>query len=468
MVEYFMRYVFVSLLVLPLFLPAPLRAQLLEEKKDTADNMVALPPRAFEDMLVYVYDNDPRLKAERQRLKIADEQLSQANAGYRPSINANAGVGRQRIKVSPSDWTYGDDLNTSLVATQPLFSGFSTLEGKRAAEARVLAARARLRTVEQNVLFSAIAGWLEIAEKEKMLALTEKNLNRMKEYAAATRERFDAGDSTRTDIAQGESRLAQAEARYAVALADRNSAHDSFERNTGMKATSLDYPDLPANLPATRTQAEAAASENPQTEQAAQESKASEHDIQVAESSLWPSIFLRGAMGESRSPALGLSRLRNDSITLNASIPLYQSGAEYSRVREARLAREQNRHAEIDTHRDVLEQARIAWNNYVSAQRVIEASQRASVSAMSALNGVREEQKQGLRTLTDVLDEEAEYLNTELTHVQAQKDVRLEAYRLLAATGRLHAESLRLPVEAYDPTVHYDDVRWRWVGLSAE
>ena len=223
---------------------------------------------------------------------------------------------------------------------------------------------------------------------------------------------------------------------------------------------------MPKGLPISLEETEERARGNPQLIQARQEETAALHDIEVSESSLWPNVYLRGSISQEHSPALGLNRLRNDSITLNVTIPLYQGGGEYSRIREAKLAHERSRYDEIDIGRDVLQRARVSWYNYASASSVIVASQHASDASKRALDGVQEEQKQGLRTLTEVLDEQAEWLSAQITEAQAQKTLRVEAYRLLAATGKLTGEYLHLADRSYDPLPHHDDVVPRWAGTD--
>ncbi len=424
------------------------------------------PMSGFEQMLVRVYQENPKLHAERRALAQEDEKVAQANGGFRPTVTLDMAGGRQRQKISGASWQYGEATRGALTVTQPLFSGFGTVEQKRAAERRVMAARARLLTVEQEIFFTAIRDWLELCEKEQVLLLTYAHRQRLARYGAMTRARFEAGDGTATEVAQAESRHALAEARYAQALAARDIAQASFLRDTGQSAPSVAFPPVPEGLPASVEQAVLAARDNPALLQARREEEAASHDIGKAESSLWPKVFLRGSMSEERASFIGLNRFRNDALTLNVSFPLYQGGAEYSRVREAKVARLRSHDLAEDVARDVVARAQHAWSNYLSAQAVFSASDTALAAVSRALAGVEEEQKQGLRTLTEMLDEQTEYFNAEVTHVQADKDVRLEAYRLLASTGKLTAAALNLPVEAYDPVQHYDAVRGLWAGLG--
>jgi len=425
----------------------------------------AVPLSSFERMLMHVYETHPKLIAGRAELKAADEQVSQANAGFRPSINANAATGGMRVKTNDSGWQSGEEHTASLVAVQPIFSGFGTMELKRAAEARVMAARAKLLGTEQLILLTAAASWVEVCEKEKIMRLVQDNLHRMYQYSRATKERFEGGDGTQTDVAQAESRLAQAEARHASAQAEREVAWASYERDVGLKPESTEMPSLPHNLPTSREEAEQSAKNNPAMAQIAYEEVAAGHDVETLKSSVWPSVYLRGSMSEERLPGLGIDRQREDSLTLNISLPLYQGGGEYSRVREAKREREKVKEEVRNIEWEVLQRARQAWSNYMASKTIINASQKATEASQRALDGVEEEHKQGLRTLTEVLDEQAELLDSQITETQAQKSLRLEAFRLLAATGRLTAEGLDLPLEPYDPDQYHDWARSRWFGF---
>jgi len=419
----------------------------------------------FQEMLVHVYRTSPKIQVERENVRIADEKVSQANAGFRPSVSANADTGRARENVDGQKWIYGEANNLSLDAVQPLFNGFGTIEEKAAAKARVLAARSRLLAVEQTVLLTAIADWLEIGEKEKLLALNAENKQKMMQYADNARHLFQAGEGTKTDIAQSESRMAQAEIRYAMVKAERESAYATLQRDTGLLLEKpIDFPSLPADLPASRQQAVEMAEHNPQIEQLLQENQAATHDVEVAKSSLYPNLSLRASIGEDNAPELGLQRQRNDSITLHLSIPLYQGGGEYSRIREANLRKDKTEMEGQDVAMGVLLNVRTAWNNYDAAKSVISASQKSSEAAMQALAGVQEEHRQGLRSMTDVLQEQLEILGSQITTVQAEKNLRLEAYRLLAAVGKLDEKGLHLEDEPYDTNLHYNEVVPKWVG----
>ncbi len=306
------------------------------------------PPGLFERSLAYVYVHDPKLQAQREELRILDERVSQANAGFRPSLSANLEEGRQRIKLENQRWQYGADRNTALVATQPVFSGFGTQAERNAARERVQAGRAALLATEQEVLFSAIIAWMEVCEKKSIYFLSQDNVAAMKKFLGATTERYRAGDGTTTDISLAQSRLAEAEARAALAEADTQVAIATFERDTGMQPIHVEFPLPPEPLPTTLEEASNSARANPDLIQAQHAEIATGHDIGKAASSLWPSVYVRGSLSEERSSVLNLGTLRDDALTVNVSLPLYQGGAEYSRIREAKIAREKSRFNTMD------------------------------------------------------------------------------------------------------------------------
>jgi TolC family type I secretion outer membrane protein len=420
----------------------------------------------LEEMLIYVYQQDPRIASARQSLKAEDEHVAEAVSGFRPTLNASGDLGRQREKIDGEDWLYGNARDESLVLNQPIFNGFGTFAQFHAARARVSAERAHLIVVEEQVFLSAITAYLDAVARHYILQFTRDNETHLRAYLDATSQRFDAGDGTKTDLAQAESRLAQASANAATAEANWEAARATYERATGLPVTSLEFPPFPDGIPVRIEETIALAQRAPEFFEAADQERAAQHDIDAASSSLWPVVSVRGTMSDQLAPELGLENLRDDSITLNATIPLYQGGADYARVREARELREKAHDDMIDTSHQMTERASQAWYNYHASLLVIDAFRKTAEASARALGGIEIEQKQGVRTLQDTLDARAEFLNSLISETQAEENARLQAYRLLASVGRLTASSLHLGTSLYDPKRHYNNVADAWAGLK--
>ena len=91
---------------------------------------------------------------------------------------------------------------------------------------------------------------------------------------------------------------------------------------------------------------------------------------------------------------------------------------------------------------------------------------RAQVAANQlALEGVIEEQRVGQRTTLDVLNAQADLINSQILQVISDRNVVVASYAVLSAMGRLSRETLGLQVAAYSPVHHYEQVRDKWIGL---
>ena len=147
------------------------------------------------------------------------------------------------------------------------------------------------------------------------------------------------------------------------------------------------------------------------------------------------------------------------------SAPLYQGGAEYAAIRQAKETQGQKQ-LDLSVARD---QARAgvaqAWAQLDAAKSSIESTRNQVKAAEAALNGVREEARLGQRTTLDTLNAQQELVNARIAMVVSQRDRLVNSYTLLAAVGRLAPQVLGLPVSSYDPQVHYHQVRDAWVGV---
>jgi outer membrane protein len=147
-------------------------------------------------------------------------------------------------------------------------------------------------------------------------------------------------------------------------------------------------------------------------------------------------------------------------------VPLYQGGGEHARLRRAKELREARARALDEALRVAEADARAAHHDRRTAAARIRSLQAQADAAAFALDGVRQEAVAGARTVLDVLDAEEELYRAEAALLRARREQAVASYRLRAAAGRLTAEALALPVQAYDPGTHYRDVRNRWFGLG--
>lgn len=424
------------------------------------------------DALASAYQTNPGLLAERAGLRATDEQVPQALAGWRPSITATGTYGSVETDSSSSIPLAGfggkqtfDPMTGQVSVSQNVFTGGRTLYGARQAESSVMAGRENLRNVEQDVLLTGVTAYMDVVRDLAVVELRRKNVEVLQRQLEASQDRFRVGEITRTDVAQSEARLSLSESNLIRAEAALTASRAAYERAVGHAPGSLEKaPPLPA-LPQSEAEAmQFAIAVNPALEAARHADRAAQHAVTVAKGGLLPTVSVDASYEHSEEPSSTTARSTTTSVLGTIRIPLYQSGSQYSAIREAKHLESQQRLLMADTQRQVEEAVRNAWEQ-LRATRAAIASNREQVRANEiALDGVRQEAQVGSRTTLDVLDAEQELLDSQVSLVSAERDEYVAAYSLLSATGQLSARDLGLSVQLYDPTDNYDDVKHQLIG----
>jgi len=454
------------------------------------------PARAdtLESALAAAYQNSPAINAERARLRATDEELAKAQSGYRPSINIDAdlGLGQASSTVTPlpevngvqptllqnqqnaaSFRRYDGDTRPggfAVTVSQPLFEGFRVANSVKQADASIMAAREALRDVEQKTLLETTRVYADVLRDAANMALRQHSRKLLETEASATKERFAAGEMTRTDVSQALAREAEARAAFEAAKANLRGSLASYQRLVGHVPVRLTNPAGFEQLLPTRIDdaISAALSHNPQVVGAAYLEKAANFDVKRTLGEMLPQVRLQASHNERFYPSTVLYQQTNETASVRVSIPIYQAGDVEARVRQAKQ-QHQGRIQEIEGAREQAQASAISAFAEVQAMRAEVAALRLQVQATTdSLAGVREEQKAGQRTLLDVLNAEQEQTNARVSLVQARHDMVIAAYTLLSAMGRLTAADLGLGVQLYDAQKHYAETNGKWSGTGVE
>ncbi len=460
----------------------------------------ALPAHAetVEQALVKAYLNNPSLNAQRAAVRVTDEGVPQALSGYRPKVTVTATGGEQTLSsttknpnplssTSPLTCTiascptlgynpayyskqsgYNSPFSVGATITQTIFNGFQTSNKTRQAESQVLAARATLQTTVQTVLLNAVTAYMNLLRDTAILDLQRRNVEVLQEQLRQTRDRFNVGEVTRTDVAQSESRLAAGRSQVLTAESNYKASQATYRQVIGDSPGALS-PGTPVDrfsphsLPSAIAQGTAG---HPSVVTAQFNVDAAQLAVKVAEGALLPTLSVQGSYTKNYLAVGTLNTMEsyNASVLGTLSVPIYQGGAEYSAVRQAKETLGQRR-LDFDTARDSVRQQVVqSWGQLEAAKANIDATQAQVQAAEIALNGVREEARVGQRTTLDVLNAQQELVNARVALVTAQRDRVVASYTLLAAVGRLAPRVLGLHVPVYDATVHYRQVRDAWIG----
>lgn len=412
------------------------------------------------------YMSNPDLNSARAGLRATDELVPQALSAWRPQI-FGAGSVQQSTTNVPILGT--SNLTTSAVGvsvSQYLFRGFQTVNNTKAAEATVQAGRATLDNTEQNTLFGAAQAYMNVLTSQAIVELNRQNIEVLAEQLRATRDRFQVGEVTNTDVAQAEAALSGAYTQLNSAEANLLSAKAVYRQIIGREAANLAPATPAANVPSTLDEAlRQAHATHPAIVASVYAEEAAAYQVKSAEGALLPTVSLQASADYVNNPSGIIDRSSSASITAQLTIPIYQGGLEYSQVREAKENRAQAT-LQIDSARQQVRAAVVsAWGALQAATASISSAQAQVNAAQIALNGVREEAKVGQRTTLDVLDAEQTLLDARVSLVTAESDRVVASYALVSAIGRLTAQALALAVDTYQPTVHYEQVRDKWFGL---
>ncbi|MEQ8965335.1 MAG: TolC family outer membrane protein [Azospirillaceae bacterium] len=427
--------------------------------------------QTMQEALALAYDTNPTLAAQRAELRVANEQVPQALAGYRPTVSAFGEVGAQWSRTDP-EFTEDETINPASIGIQvdqPLYRGGRTAADVSRAENVIRASRANLATTEQSILLDAVVAYMNVVRDQAVLDLAINNEDVLARQLQASRDRFEVGEVTRTDVSQAESRLAGATADRISAAGDLRASRATFERVIGVAPGQLVQPpipgDLPTSLEAAIAQAETGA---PRVISAAFSEQAAGDAVDVARGALLPEVSLSGRVSRSYEPNAQFDRQDTASVTARVNVPLYQAGGASSRVREARHTAGRARIQVDEARRTAIEEAIRAWEFLTTARASIDSLNSQVASAEIALEGVRQEALVGSRTVLDVLDAEQELLDARVTLVTAQRDEVVAAYQVLSAVGMLTARARSLPVDYYDVERDYEATRDRLWGTSVE
>lgn len=421
---------------------------------------------SLNEALIEAYTTNPTLEAARANLRATNESVPQAKAGFRPTVSATGTTGRSRTESnSTTKRTYRTPSSATVTLSQPLFNGGATMYGVSAAENTVYAARWRLLATEQQILQSAATSYMNVLRDQAVLDLNVNSEQVLMRQLEATQDRFRVGEITRTDVNLAQARLAGATADRIQAEGAYESSLANFVNVVGRMPTEMQAPTMTFVLPKSYDETlKEALDANPTIMAAQFDEIAAEDAIVVARSSLLPSVSLSGSAGRALNASSPNTWSNTGSAAVSVTVPLYQGGAEYSKLRAAKQSAAAARLTADQAKRTVTEQSRQAWQSLKTARARSESIQTQVNAAQVALEGVEREAGVGSRTLLDVLDSEQELLDARVNLVSSQTQEIIASVQLLSAVGRLTAQDLNLPVDFYDVSAHYGEVRGKWFG----
>ncbi len=446
-----------------------------------ATSIVALtaPTQAetLRDALVQAYETNPNLSAARAGQRATDEAVPLAKADGRPNASVSGTYSENFPRSDGTNFTPDRGFSGSINLSVPLYAGGSIRNSIKAAKNRVQAGVADLRATESAVFSGVVGAYMDVIRDESVVELNRAQVGVLQVNLEATKDRFQIGDLTRTDVAQSEARLALSISQLETARANLIQSKEVFIQLVGKEPGTLEAPPPLPNLPASPDDAvKISIDNNPDLISAKERAEAALYDRKSANGLLLPrvSAFSTSSYSDNFNsintgniPA-GDSTSRGAQIGVQATLPLYQGGRPSAQIRQAQALLGQAQELTIAAERDAIAQTRASYASWKASQEVIVSSERAVSANELSLEGVKAENSVGNRTILDILNAEQELLNSKVQLVAARRNAYVAGFSLLAAMGRAEARDLGLEGgPLYDPATNYDAVRNDWTDWSS-
>ncbi len=437
-----------------------------------------LQAETLRDALTQAYNTNPTLTGARAGQRATDEGVPIAKAQGRPDASGTASYTETFPRSDGTSFSPDRLFSGGINLSVPIYTGGAVRNGILAAENRVEAGQAGLRATE-SAIFSAVVGtYMDVIRDESIVELNRAQVGVLQVNLEATKDRFEIGDLTRTDVAQSEARLQLAISNMEGARSNLIRSKEIYIQLVGDVPGNLEAPPPLPNLPATPDDAvKVALDANPDLIASREQREAAYFDRRGANASRLPQVS--GFSGGSYSNNFGSidpgtsgrafdTSSSSAQIGVRATLPLYQGGQPAAQIRQAQARLGQAQEQEIAAEREAIAQTRASYASWRASLQVIAASERAVSANELSLEGTRAENSVGNRTILDILNAEQELLQSKVQLVAARRNAYVAGFSLLAAMGRAEARDLGLEGGAlYDPMANYDAVEGAWNDWSS-
>lgn len=456
-------FVHSSLALALLSMAMPVSAQTPEKKSEKIDPIT--------DALSSAYMTNSTLKAKLHGQYAIDENVNQAFSKFRPQVAASGSAGRTRTESKlpnqPKSTRELDPDSLTLQVSQSLYRGGGDLAGLRAAEAGVVAGQYDLMNTEQDTLLRAVTAYLEVIFQKASVSSKEANVSYLTKQLKGIKAQVEVGEKTPTETATAESALAQGVADLVKSQGDLANAHANYLNIIGKQPGLLAYPTPLNTLPKSLEEViQIALKNNPAILNAEYAAKQAGINIDVANSALLPSLDLTGSASKAYNQSVKKDKTTQTSATLKLTVPLYQSGAEYSKVRQQVDSSVSAAYQLEQARKSVRENATKAWEGFVTSRQQAASFKKQLDSAKIARDGALLESEAGERSYFEVIQFQQRVLEAEIALENAKRNEILSQYQLLSILGRLTAKELNLPVTLYDVQGHLDEVGYKTIGFG--
>jgi outer membrane protein len=422
---------------------------------------VPVTAETLEGALAKAYHTNPTLNAARAGQMALDETAVIQRAPGLPDASIGSTY-NENLLIPPGQFiVVPRSLQTQAQINIPIYNGGRIKNAIRAANGRIAAGQEQLRATESSVFSQVVAAYNDVLRDMAIVQTNRANVSNLDVTLRSSRDRFEVGDVTRTDVAQSEARLSQARADFQNSEATLIASKERYIQQVGEAPDALAPPPPLPGLPDKVEDAVAiAVQDNPDIAAALKNLEASGYDVKSARAGRLPTLSGFGNLNRSDNfgGAIVPPGFPNQPASQTAgtagfriNMPLYQGGLPAAQIRQAQANQLQALENQIGVERQVVQTVRAAFAGWQASIAVIASAEAAITANTLSLEGVRAEAGVGTRTIIEQLNAEQELNNSRVLLATARRNAYVAAFTLIAAMGNAEARDLSLDgVTLYD------------------
>jgi TolC family type I secretion outer membrane protein len=411
------------------------------------------------DAIALAYQTNPQIQAQRAELRALNESYVQARSQFGPRLSAEADLNYQEIRSGARHFE-GRSSSETLALSQPIFTGGRVGSTVQASEADIRAGRERLRQAEADLLVRVINAYVAVRRDQQILAVAQATVSVLEQQLVETQAKTDVRENTRTDLAQAQARLAAAQSQLASAEAALASSRALYLNQVGQNPGDLaPEPDLGLVPAAIEEAFERAEGRNPTLLAAKFAEQASRARVTAARSQNMPSVGLRVQAGRAPTDLKGPDYLNSVTAQAVISQPLFTAGQNSSQIRRALELNNADRLVIDATRRNIVQSVSQQWSQLSAARRSLVADQTNVSASEMAFYGMRQEERQGLRSTIELLNAQQELTSAQIGLLRDRYTEYVARAGLLNVMGVLTVDVLAPGVAAYDAEADFDRVK---------
>ena len=419
-------------------------------------NTNLLSASEFLTYLESAYKNNPILNASRENYKAIKENINISRSEFLPNVSILGSQSNQKDSnktnqagVALSD-SSSDTETQSVSVDQKIFQGFHGYNLIKRSKLESEQAALKLKNTEQQILLQSATAYYDLVYKIKNTQFNLINVDLLERQVESDSSRLQKGEVTLTDLAQSESSLAGANAKFISAETELLTAKSNFERiirlpapdkiikNNFMKNISLNFP---KNL---NTALNFSKQNNPKLLLAKIDYKISEKNVDIEKSKFSPSASVNYTQSQNKDFSSSVNEIDKETLKATVSIPLFKGGKNYSSLKKSKFKKEQSNLILQDTINEVETDTANSWSAYKSLESVLKATQAQVKAAEIANEGITLEYDSGnTRTTLEVIQSRRLLMDARISNAIAERNFAISKFELLTIIGELTIENLK-------------------------